>query len=235
MKRLFFIVSIFLSTILFVSCEFFLGPGVSKGSISGYAKDVETGQALENVEVNLSGGTFFHISKTDEEGFFEFLDVPTVNTYSAIFELDNYYDSSWNNIIVEEDKVTPFVDPVDFSLALSLVPRSLMSGDLDLSGRVIHSTTGNLIGGASIFLRPGIETWATNGAGELESLTDPLGEFSFTLKNIDFDDENGLHPGYFTVEVIADDYAPEYYVVFLIPGREFTIQAELKTYDEILI
>ena len=84
-------------------------------------------------------------------------------------------------------------------------------------------------------LRPGIDTWSSDGSQYLETQSDLSGEYSFTIGITEYSDENRLQPGYYTLEVATDEYMPEYYVIYLFPGKEITQNALLKTYEESLL
>jgi len=218
------------------SCEFFLGPTVPKGSISGNVIDAETFEMLEGVELRLSGVTHIDTEKTNEEGFFKFLEAPTSFSYSIQFELDGYFSTTWNNILVEEGKNTSLYDPVGLHDGLLLIPRYLQSlGDLSVSGKVFHGSSDTPVAGARLTLRPGIDTWSSDGSQYLETQSDLSGEYSFTIGITEYSDENGLPPGYYTLEVATDEYTLEHYVIYLFPGKEITKDASLKKIEESLL
>ncbi len=234
MKTRLLLLSLLFCASSLISCEFFLGPSIPSGSISGYVMDAETLEMLADVDVTLTGGANSRTTTTDDTGYFQFTEVSTDSIYAVAFSREGYFGTAWNNILVEKDKDTALYDPVGFNQGLLLVPKGLQAdGDLEVSGTVKWALKGDTIPNAQIVLRPGIDTWSSDGDGYRETESGLAGEYSFTLQGPFW--ENDMHPGYFTLDVIADGYAPEYYVVLLLPGVPVTIDAELLTYEEVLL
>lgn len=213
------------------SCEFFLGPFIPKGSISGYIVDGESALPLAGVEVSLAGDSYRDIATTDEKGFFQLLDVPTNSSYSLTFERDGYFSTYWNNILVEENKDFALYDPVGLNLGPTLVPWYNNDNDLKVSGTVKDRDLIS-VNGAQITLRPGIYTEVTDDQEDTGFIL--YDYFSFRIEKDRFDKDKSLHPGYFTLEVSAEGYVPQYYVVFLLPGIEVTIEAVLTSEESLL-
>lgn len=235
MKTRLLLLSLLFCASSLISCEFFLGPSIPSGSISGYVMDAETLEMLADVDVTLTGGANSRTTTTDDTGYFQFTEVSTDSIYAVAFSRkEDYFDTAWNNILVEKDKDTALYDPVGLNPGLLLVPKRLHAeGELKVSGTVKYAGTGEGIPMPQIVLRPGIDTWSSDGANYSNYYSDLTGEYSIQVESSKW--ENGIHPGYFTLDVIADGYAPEYYVVLLLPGVPVTIDAELLTYEEVLL